>query len=248
MRVRTTVRRPRSGSGTSRRHALLERLPDPLRRVLALRPPAALRHPAVRRAARRRVWGWVAAALVAVLVLSTLDRAEHDRAAWGHTVDVVVARDDLDAGQSIAAGSAVVERWPAALVADGALREVPDGRRLAAPVRAGELLVDDRLAPADAGPTGATLGDDEVVLSLPLGSPPAAPAPGDRVDLYAPSGGVDPSDPTSGLVSTSASRFAARARVLAVRPDAVDVAVRADEARAVAAAVLGGMVALVIVG
>jgi Flp pilus assembly protein CpaB len=229
-------------------HALLERLPDPAQRVLSLRPPAALHHPSVRRAVRRRVWGWVAAALVAMVVVSTLDRAEHDRAAWGRSVDVVVARHDLEAGQSIVAGNAVVQRWPAALVADGALEEVPNGRRLAAPVRAGELLVDDRLAPPDAGPTGATLDVDEMVVSVPLGSPPAAPVPGDHVDIYAPTGDVDPSDPTLGLAATSASRLATRARVLAVRPEAVDVVVHAEEARAVAAAVLGGMVALVTVG
>lgn len=194
------------------------------------------------------MWGWVAAALVALVVLSTLGRAEHDRAAWGRTVDVVVVQHDLDAGQPIVAGSAVVERWPAALVADGALEAVPEGRRLATSVRAGELLVDDRLAPPDTGPTGATLADDEAVVSVPLGSPPAAPAVGDHVDLYAPSGGIDPSDPTLDLISTAASRLATRARVLAVRPEAVDVVVRADEARDVAAAVLGGMVALVTVG
>lgn len=216
--------------------------------MLALRPPALLHHPSVRRAARRRVWGWVGAALVAVVVMSALDRAERDRASWGRTVDVVVARHDLGAGQPISHRSAVVERWPASLVADGALEELPDGRRLAAPVRAGELLVDDRLAPADAGPTGATLDVGEVVVSVPLGSPPAAPSPGDHVDLYAPTGGEDPADPSFGLVGTSASRLATRARVLAVRPDAVDVVVRADEARAVATAVLGGMVALVTVG
>ncbi|MFN7151281.1 MAG: SAF domain-containing protein [Microthrixaceae bacterium] len=242
------MRRPQRRPGPSLLHGVVERLPEPVRRVTALRPPGLLHHPSVRRAARRRVWGWAAAALVAMLVLSTLGRAERDRAAWGRTVDVVVARHDLDAGQSIVAGSAVVQRWPAALVADGALEEVPNGRRLTTPVRAGELLVDGRLAPPDAGPTGATLAADEVVVSVPLGSPPAAPAPGDHVDLYAPTGEVDPSDPTLGLVSTSASRLATRARVLAVRPEAVDVVVRAEEAREVAAAVLGGMVALVTVG
>lgn len=242
------MRRARRRSSSSFLQGPAERLPDPLRRLLSLRPPALLHHPSVRRAARRRIWGWVAAALVATVVLWTLDRAEHERAAWGRTVDVVVAQHDLDAGQSVVAGSAAVERWPAALVADGVLERVPIGRRLATQVRAGELVVEDRLAPPDAGPTGATLHDDEVVLSVPLGSPPAAPVAGDRVDLYAPTGGVDPADPTSGLVSTSASRLATRARVLAVRPEAVDVVVRADEAREVAAAVLGGMVALVTVG
>lgn len=227
----------------------LERLPEPVRRILARHPASLLGHPSVRRAARRRLWAVLVAVLVAAVVLSALDRAERGRAAWGRTVDVMVARHDLDAGETIGPGAAALERWPVGLVAEGALHELPSGRRLAAPVRAGELIVDRRLAAADAGPTGAALARDEVVVSLPLGSPPAAPAPGDHVDVYAPQGGaVSLDDPSSGLVPTAAARLATRSRVLAVRPDAVDVAVRRAEAQEVAAAVLGGLVALVVVG
>jgi Flp pilus assembly protein CpaB len=208
-----------------------------------------LHHPSVRRAVRHRLWAGLVAVLVAAVVLSALERAERGHAAWGRTVDVVVARHDLDAGELIGPAGVSVERWPVGLVADGALHELPSDRRLASGVRAGELVVDRRLAPPDSGPTGAGLARGEVVVSLPLGSPPAAPAPGDHVDIYAPDGGIVPmTDPSAGALRSAATRLATRSRVLAVRPDAVDVAVDPTEAQDVAAAVLGGMVALVVVG
>ena len=158
---------------------------------------------------------------------------------------VVVATKSVPAGAQVDATSFTLAEWPTSLVPAAALREVPEGARTNVELGAGEVLSEQRLAGSRVGRTGALLGDDEVAVSVPLGEPSAVVEPGDLVDLYAPdaAGGSFDSAPV-----LSVRPVARRATVLSTRSDAVTLVVDDRSAAATAAAALGGLVSIVVVG
>lgn len=126
-------------------------------------------HPALAGpAAATAAWA-IAVALVAVTLAGTVAlqrRAAATARAWGDTRAVWVVQQPRPAGHVLTDEDVEIRRHPAGLVPDGALDPavLPAGRRLAAPVSAGEVLVAVRLA-GDRAVTPA-IGSGRVALQL----------------------------------------------------------------------------------
>jgi pilus assembly protein CpaB len=137
-----------------------------------------------RRPAHRGVLVAVLAAVCGILVARVVQAAEDTAAAWGERVPVLIASRDIDAGDRLDGGNTRVEHHPAPLVPDGALAELPDGRRLAAPAYAGELLRAERLAPSGRSVVAARLPEGTVAVAVPVEPGMAPPlVVGDLVDV-----------------------------------------------------------------
>lgn len=186
--------------------------------------------PALPRALDRISEGWAAArprtrlVVGALLALVTLAVAGHGavRTPWGPPATVLLAATDLPAGRVLDADVLVASRWPSDLVPADALGS-PDaaaGQVLATGVVAGLPLTARHLAhPGAAGdlPAGT------VAFPLPRVDGPPVGA-GQRLDLL----GVQPDG--------SGVRLAAGATVLGIEGEIVWVAVRREDAAALAAA------------
>lgn len=189
--------------------------------------PPRLRSPAARRI--------LAAALVGLAVVSAY-RTDPSRT----EVPVVVTAADLAPGTSLTAADVTVTRVDSSLLADGTLRSVDDavGRTVAGPVRSGEALTDVRLL----GPrlASATLpSGDARIVPIRLADPELAQLlrAGDVVDVVR--AAPDDTSP-SGVIAESATvvMVSAPSSGVSRRDQLVLVALRADDASAVAAASL----------
>jgi Flp pilus assembly protein CpaB len=169
------------------------------------------------------------------------------RAAWGDAVTVVVAARDFDAGDRPGAVDVVVETRPRAVVPDGALTEADelDGRVVVAPIVAGEVVLERRLAPAGLTGVAALVPAGHRAVAVPVDPSLGAISPdvrvGDRVDVLAVFDVMDGSEPPAGVVAGSVS-------VIAVDDRRVTVSVRDGDAARVAFAAARGTVALAVVG
>jgi Flp pilus assembly protein CpaB len=171
----------------------------------ALLDPAAVRY-----------WLLVAAVscVVAAVVGHAVNRAEHAQRDWGRTKPVLVAAEPIERGDDLA-GATRSEAWPVGLVPDAALKEVLPGARAAsrldpgAPITRASLL--DGADPAD--PDARTVAVPADQHRLPVHE-------GDRVDAWAT---ADPSLVADGEPLTR--RVASGARVVAVTPETVVLAV-----------------------
>lgn len=197
----------------------------------------------LRRAFRSpRAW-WACAAAVALLAALHVGRLDEEaaarRAAWGAATVVVVATADLDPGAVIGPDDVRLDRWPAAVVAPGAVTEPPVGRTVVAPILAGEAVAARRLAPEGLGAVAALLPDGARAVAIPTGGgygldvPPVAV--GDRVDVLATADGP-------------AAVLARAALVVHVGETATTVAVPETDLPAVTEALTRGTVALALVG
>lgn len=206
------------------------------------------RSPVAARAARRRLGAIVVAVLVGVAVHRTVSDAERVRAAWGRTIVVVVAARDLDAGDPLVGPAVRVVERPRTVVPDGALTEVPEGRRVATAVPRGEVLVSSRLTTDRAASSAALLPDGSAAVTLPEGTTPFDLVPGDLVDVLA--ARWDPTDPTA----TSSDRaggvrvVAASALVVSTSEGRTTIAVDRSQVRDTAAAILAGDLTVALVG
>ncbi len=189
--------------------------------------PPRLRSPAARRI--------LAAALVGLAVVSAY-RTDPSRT----EVPVVVTATDLAPGTSLTAADVTLTRVDSSLLADGTLRSVDDavGRTVAGPVRSGEALTDVRLL----GPrlASATLpSGDARIVPIRLADPELAQLlrAGDVVDVVR--AAPDDASP-SGVIAESATvvMVSAPSSGVSRRDQLVLVALRADDASAVAAASL----------
>ncbi|MBY6677557.1 flagella basal body P-ring formation protein FlgA [Rhodococcus sp. BP-332] len=189
--------------------------------------PPRLRSPAARRI--------VAAALVGLAVVSAY-RTDPSRT----EVPVVVTATDVAPGTSLTAADVTLTRVDLSLLADGTLRSVDDavGRTVAGPVRSGEALTDVRLL----GPrlASATLpSGDARIVPIRLADPELAQLlrAGDVVDVVR--AAPDDTSP-SGVIAESATvvMVSAPGSGVSRRDQLVLVALRADDASAVAAASL----------
>jgi Flp pilus assembly protein CpaB len=166
--------------------------------------------------------------------------AEH-RERWGRTTPVVVALVDLTAGHRLDGSEVAVRDLPVALVPRGHLRSLPVGAVLRHPVRAGEVLVEDRVTSPGRSPLAAVLPEGTRAVAIPVDEATAPPlAPGDLVDVFV---SVDP----SAVAGPPAFAVAREVLVVDVGEHAVAVAVREDLVARVAFAAASGMVALVLV-
>jgi pilus assembly protein CpaB len=111
-------------------------------------------------------------------------KAEDAAAAWGESVPVLVATEDLSAGEPLDAGNTRLDHQPAPLVPDGALTGVPDGGRLAEAVYAGDVIREQRLAPTGLSALAARLPSGTRAMAVPV-EPGRVPTLviGDQVDV-----------------------------------------------------------------
>jgi Flp pilus assembly protein CpaB len=230
-----------------------------------IRPPRP-HFPLRTRFSRAAVPYWIGVVLVAALttavVASLLGRAVSAEARYGRTQPVAVARRSLAPGDAIGRGAVAIERWPKALVPDGALGALPAPDRVAvADIAKGEPLVSARLSGGGGQGATALIPPGRRALAVPLLVAGLPLRPGDRVDLLATPGGGDPSDlplaPPDGPEFTATGRPAAGdtavevttgAVVVAVADESVTVAVDTHDAPAVAVAITSGTVVVALTG
>lgn len=193
----------------------------------------------------RRALPWYAAAvaltlLTAGFVHGSLQRAAAAEAAYGSTRPVVVATAAIDAGGVIDGSVATVRPLPRALVPEGVLAALPNGRRTLVALTRGEVLLDRRVSGSDAAGPAGLLEPDQRAVPVPLAVPGLPLTAGDRVDLVAggaPGGGFGGDLPTG---PSGPDVVATDAHVLAADDETVVVAVPARVAAEVAAALTVG--------
>lgn len=212
------------------------------------RSPVPRPRPSLLLALRRRPRLWwlvaaVAAAGAGALVVGAVDRAEAARRAWGEAVPVVVVQRARAAGETLASGDVAVEDRPAAVVPDGALRELEPGAVLRADVVAGEVLVAERLAGAGTSGPVARMPPGTRAVAVPAEPGMVPPVqPGDHVDVLAVTALDASGTGARGQVLVS------RALIVAVDERTVTVAVPERDAPRVASALAVGAVVLALAG
>ncbi|TNM66980.1 Flp pilus assembly protein CpaB [Streptomyces sp. NP160] len=146
--------------------------PPPQRRTAPSSPAPGAARRRLRRALRRSRRPLAAVLLACATALGVTALVPHEETGGG--VPVLVAADDLPAGAAVAAGSRVAVLPPSA-VPSGALGPADvdaSGRaadaRLAAPVRAGEVITDVRLSGGD---VLASLAPGQVAVPVAVTSP-----------------------------------------------------------------------------
>lgn len=203
--------------------------------------PAPARYPVLRLPPPRLVLAVAAALACGALVLRTTGRAEATVERYGAATTAWVVRADLAPGDDIEAGDVVAEQRPAALLPAGAVTDDPTGRRAAAIVRAGEVLVEHRLAGGDRRGAAALVPDGWRAVAVPALEVALPVEVGQRVDVIA---AVDPSG--TGVVGRVVAEDGVVVHV--ADDDTVTVAVTPDQATRVVAALAAGHVALSLVG
>ncbi len=118
------------------------------------------------------------------------------------TAAMLVAARDLPAGQALRAGDLATVRIPPGAVPDGAAAD-PVGRRLAAPLRAGEPVTDVRLVGPDLG-TAQPAGTTTVPVRLSDAGQVALLTAGDRISLL----GTDPQAGSTRMLARDATVLA----------------------------------------
>lgn len=178
---------------------------------------------------RRPIPFWIAAVALTALTVSTVarvaDAAGAERARWGERIDVVVATADLAPGDAL---EGELRSVPAMLVPAGARTAPPDGELVAAWIGAGEIVLDERVAPAGLSAVAALLPPDTRGVAVPIGLAPLPVEVGDHVDVH------------------GATLLASGALVVAVAAEAITVAVDETDAADVAYEAANGTVTLVL--
>ncbi len=198
----------------------------------------------LRRRPRLRNGVVVAVALLCgTAVAGVVQQAEHARDAWGARTLVLVATDDLMAGDRLDPGNTRVVAHPTPLVPPGALTALPADGRVTAPVYEGEVIREERIAPSGASVLAARLPVGTRAMAIPMepGTMPALVV-GDRVDVLVALAPEVAGDGAPGF------ELATDVRVVDVTEAAVTIAVPRDVAPRLAVAFGQGAVTLAVVG
>lgn len=192
---------------------------------------------AIARLLHRRRTRWIVTAALAVVLTwstwSTIDAATRDRAAWGDTASVLVARRDVAPGRTMT--DADIERVtrPVAMIpADAADRAI--GRTATSSIAAGEIVVERRLADDGIDGADALIPRGALAFAVPVDRGSPSFTLGDRVDVFAPSNSKTP----------TATRVARGAVVTTIAQTSLTIAVDPTQAPALARALLDGDVVL----
>ena len=148
----------------------------------ARRPGLAL---TLRRRPRLRAALVAAVALPCGLAVAAIvQQAEDARDAWGAATRVLIATDDLDAGDRLTARNSRLVDLPSPLVPRGALTAPPTDERVAAPVLDGEIVRVERLAPSGTSAVAARLPAGTRAMAIPIeaGTTPSVRV-GDHVEV-----------------------------------------------------------------
>lgn len=185
----------------------------------------------------------VIALLCGLAVAATVQDAEHAREAWGSSTRVLVATEVIGAGERLAPDNTDLVAQPAPVVPDGALTNLPAGRRVATPVYAGEVIRAERLAPTGTSALAARLPDGTRGVAIPVepGTTPTL-AVGDLVEVLV----ALPAEVAGG--GPPGFALATGVPVVEVTDAAVTIAVDRDAAPRLAAAFGEGAVTLAVVG
>ncbi len=181
------------------------------------------------------------AAFTAFTIAGQVDRAGAQTARYGNLRPVVTVARAVEVGAAVRPGDVVVRSMPAAFLPEGALAETADvvGRTAVVPLFRGAAVVAGQLAPDGLEGIAALLPAGGRAVAVPTGPASVALRRGDRVDVLAtfdpPPAGEEPTFPV-----------AEAALVVDVGPEAVTVAVDAEEALRVAYSVAAGVVTLVL--
>lgn len=199
-------------------------------------PALALR----RRPRLRRALALALSLLVGLAVQRSVAGAESVRAAWGPTRTVAVAARDLPAGHVVGPGDVREVALPRAAVPAGALGDLPAGRVVRAPVFEGEVVLGRRVAAPEVAGVAALVPSGARALAVPV-EPGTSPAllVGHRVDVIA--SAAAEAGPQAVLVASAVP-------VVDVGERAVTLALPAEAATRVAAAIAAGAVSLALVG
>jgi Flp pilus assembly protein CpaB len=186
---------------------------------------------------------WVAAVALAALtgsVVSRLvDRAAEAAARYGSPIEVVVVRRPVTAGARVGPGDVGRRTMPRSFAPPGALGVPPVGRIAAVALLRGQVLVEGQLAPSGLSATAALVPSGRRAIAVPTGGLAPPLRRGDVVDVLATfDDGADP--PTFAV--------AMQVPVVAVREDAVTVAVDVADVERVAFAVTAGVTTIVLSG
>lgn len=203
-------------------------------------PRRPRRVPVIRgKLARSALAYWVAcvalASVTAIMVGSLVGRAARAERRYGRTRSVVVATARIEPGRTVDGGNVAVQRWPIGLVPPGSLATVPHRHVALVAIEAGEPVAGRRVS--GSGRTGPTAliprGSRAVAVPLPVSGLPLTP--GDQVDLV-PAGAGAGGGVGAGGGDGHGRPAASDAIVIAVSPQTVAVAVRADDLGRVATA------------
>lgn len=123
----------------------------------------------LRRRPRLRA-GLVAAValLCGAAVAATVQQAEDSRAAWGRPTRVLIATQDIAAGERLDHGNTRMVAHPTALVPIGVMTALPTEGRVTAPVYEGEVVRRERLAPVRASAVAARLPPGTRAVAVPV--------------------------------------------------------------------------------
>lgn len=185
----------------------------------------------------------VIALLCGTAVARIVQQAEDAQAAWGRGAPVLVATEDLQAGDRLESGNTRLVTHPAPLVPAGALTSLPDDGRVATPVYDGEVVREERLAPAGASVLAARLPAGARAMAIPVEpgiTPPVVV--GDRVEVLVALPPEAAGDGPPGFA------LATDVPVVDVTDAAITIAVGHDVAPRVAVAFSQGAVTLALVG
>ena len=199
----------------------------------------------LRRLARSPFAYWAAVVALAAFTASTIagqvNRAGVQVARYGRLRPVVTAARPVEVGAVLRSADVVVRAMPAAFLPEGAVGATGEvvGRTVVVPLFRGTPVVAGQLAPDGVVGVAALLPAGGRAVAVPTGPASVALRRGDRVDVLAtfdpPPAGEDPTFPV-----------AEAALVVDTGPEAVTLAVEAEEALRVAYAVAAGVVTLVL--
>lgn len=168
--------------------------------------------------------------LLALALLAVASRSATS-SPWGDTIEVVVTTAAVPAGTELTAGQLAMRPWPQALLADGYLTELPQGRATTT-LPAGTVVTAGHVAEAG---IAATVGAGRVAVPIARDLLPDLPV-GTRLDVVANDvGGV-------------ARQLAAGARLLGVDDAYAWLEVERDQASDVAAAAARSSLAVAVLG
>lgn len=204
--------------------------------------PGPARFPILRPPPTRVVLAAALALLCGVVVHGVTSRAAATAQRYGTTAPVWVATDDLAAGQELGPGDVTAEERPVGLLPDGAVTRDPTGRVVRAATARNEVVVDHRLADGDRTGVAALVPPGWRAVAVPAFDAVPPVEVGHRVDVLVSGEPGAAGTSVGGLV-------AADAVVVHVADDGTTtVAVPAERAARVAAALVSGAVTLAIVG
>lgn len=189
---------------------------------------------------------WVATVVLAIgtagLLGGFMQQADANRRSWGESIEVVVTRHPVVAGEPLAAGDLARRRLPLAALpkAEPLLAEAEAvGRSPTTGLAEGEIVLATKLAPVGLRGPSALLATNRGGVAIPWRRGMLEVSPNDTVDLFA----VTDNEPGG---SQPAALLARSVPVLGRSEDQITVSVAQDDLPAVVAAVQRGEIGVVL--